>query len=375
MWEEFKHTLGMIGIRLTGKTMSMSLTLTLISMKMIGAGGVIGAPFMLAIPIGIAIAGFIDHLDHKFDLDKMTQRYRDEVGARLEKNPATVTSRDLQQVADGAADKALPANPVLKQAVDRIHARHTLSFLSTIAAGTIAVGTGFLLLPVISSTLALAGCLFATALISNGVIERAATRALHLNEPTLNDRIAHLDERRGKVKEYELFTLATEANVGLAQQIQEQSGKSFRQMDVPQKVDAMERFSRAWNIPQITEDFNLGVIRSAELSFALVGQSSGVPKQEAPRPIREQMQEFAEKGREMGRAAWMHLRVRNHKTGQEEDKLVICHPQTGCAVLDSQASEKLLPLFKKQQQDEQQERMSFAERYQEKSASSELSRN
>ncbi|MCI5049883.1 MAG: hypothetical protein MRY32_06090 [Rickettsiales bacterium] len=235
---------------------------------------------------------------------RLVQDYRDEIAAKLGKDPTQVGRSDLHEIAHGDRHTGLPPNPFFKQALDQ-NGRRSLVRMVTTAASLFATVGAFFMLPaeVLSyvvesfqglytgaglapSNLTVFSAMVASGTgmgIINSVLDRTAFAALDIDHDTANKCVRDIRRKVRKnkiVKEIDTFGVFVAIDPILHSTIEESFGKEYAKLTEVEQQHAMERYGSYYPIKEITRDLNTKQIEADELAFLSVGQHSGVPKKQ-----------------------------------------------------------------------------------------------
>ncbi len=291
--------------------------------------------FAGATAAGAAISAGFTVWDYAQERDRIRKQYELELSARTGKPYNEVTNKDL--------DAAGRNNAVIADALRRVRLKRNIKLAIGTLAVAAAIATGGALMTFIatsalglSSAAAVPGVIGAigTALSGEGVAalttslaagvpsaiagvsafmatEKAAERiieprfGLHepsirkvTKDPSLQDKLSlssqvsliqHLQKRVNPKKpntfisQEQVFKVFLKANPEAADRIRAENGNDFSKLSAEQRILVLQKAGKEVNIEQITADINNGAIRAQELAFIVQGESSGVPRKEAPR--------------------------------------------------------------------------------------------
>ena len=312
MFEYAIHEAKKIGAFVTGR-----------SAVSLGVGGTVAAGAMhaatgafIALPLGAGIMGYLTQMDHEYREQELTNFYREELAAKFGKDPKKIGISDLKTLAKGDASQGIEANPVMAEALKHNDKDRTLSIAvhAIAAAGTLALVAGAAFAGVPALALGLGAML--TCTVADMVLQKVAHDVLDMNTPIRQDHIQSLQKEladgnhvtRGQVLDTLLST-----NKGLAKQVEKSMGVSFSSLDAQEKEYAAGIIGPRFNLDQMTQDLNQGVLKPQELTFIAYGQHSGVEPKPAPVSIAEKARTAAHhmweasvhKAQEMGHKAKM----------------------------------------------------------------------
>lgn len=308
----------------------------------------IGLAFTNAsLPVAFLVVGFsgllqggVTWLKQHDAENQLVADYRDELSAKTGVEISKLTTKELRMVAYGDADKAIEANPVLAQAIERSSNRKFMSWSTTVAA---AFATMALFLPfltdiekvvepllnqakVVLDTYNLGFAIpkhpgiFTMMLVSgtgmgflNNVFERVTERVIGLNRRTAHEQIQEIRRDIDKnqiITPQQVFGVFVAIDPSLDQQIQAMFRRPYEKLNLEEQHDALLVFGRDLQTPllnhhtiaSLTRDLNNRQIEADELAFAVVNQNSGVPRLETPRPRgkpKSELQEFVQEVRQV----------------------------------------------------------------------------
>lgn len=272
--------------------------------------GVVGKQILgiYAAPVVVGASAMLSEWDHVHEKDKIREEYENEISARLGKPAAELKNKDLEKISE--------QNSAIGEAVKRSRWKRNLS----IAVNTVAIAGAFAIALTVAGAAAEAFTLGLIAKAAIGVAASAASflaiegslrplgeKKLGLREPSISKvtkdpsrqdelslpsqikYIEHLQSRVNPkkpetfVSQEQVFKVFIKANPQVAGQIRAENGNDFSKLSPEQRVLVLQKASKDINLEQMTADINNGVIRAQELAFLVQGETSGVPRKEAPR--------------------------------------------------------------------------------------------
>lgn len=272
--------------------------------------GVVGKQILgfYAAPVVVGASAMLSEWDHVHEKDKIREEYENEISARLGKPAADLKNKDLEKIGS--------QNAVISEAVKRSRWKRNLSM----AVNAVAIVGAFAVALTVAGAAAEAFALGLVAKAAVGVAASAASflaiegtlrplgeKKLGLREPSIGkvvknpDRqdelslpsqikyIEHLQSRVNQkkpetfVSQEQVFKVFLKANPEAASRIRAENGNDFGKLSPEQRVLVLQKAGKEIGLEQITADINNGAIRAQELAFLVQGESSGVPRKEAPR--------------------------------------------------------------------------------------------
>jgi hypothetical protein len=249
-----------------------------------GGGAIAGAGFSesiaLASTLGLmaAVSAGITQWEYGHERKQLRDFYKDEIAAKLGKDPKSVNDRDMDALAKGAGREA---NHTIAGMLRKLKRQRNVGIVvSTVAT----LGTyGIMHTPaIIATALPFLGSVIVGLSIYYAIkkpLHYLADKAFGLNKETTHDRIADIQKDRdaGKtISREQVISVFVAANPELSAFIKSQYGKEFDKLDVAHKLRITENIGKLVHIDELTDSLNLGHIRVAELAFAAEGQASGV---------------------------------------------------------------------------------------------------
>ncbi len=303
--------------------------------RLLTYAGILGAAWFMNIGVGAAsgfapviiggvliaasagLSAFKHYRNERFYEQRMINVFRDEVGTLLGKDPAIITVKDLEVVAQGNYNKGIKPNPVIKQALEKNGQKHLLHFVTTaFAAVTVfslisLTGIGIPeMVDQVKSTLlgseatlgaassAFSGFLQEWAAIStiglaigtvvsavNQVLDYAGERVFGIQHKSAYELISEIstEVNRGRsVSKEKVFEVFVAADPSLAYAIEERFGVSYHDMTIEEQHQAMLDYGDPREIATATQEVNGRHIQPEELAFVAVGQHSGIPRVDNP---------------------------------------------------------------------------------------------
>lgn len=249
--------------------------------------------------------------DHVHEKDKIREEYENEIATRLGKPAADLKNKDLEKVGE--------QNAVIGEAIKRSRWKRNLSItvnaITIVAAATAGIAAASFFMPgaaVGAAAIATKALIGAAASIPaflalEGTLRPLGEKKLGLREPSIGKvtrdpsrqdelsassqikYIEHLQSRVNQkkpetfVSQEQVFKVFLKANPEAADRIRAENGNDFGKLSAEQRILVLQKAGKEVNLEQITADINNGTIRAQELAFIVQGDSSGVPRKEAPR--------------------------------------------------------------------------------------------
>lgn len=364
MLDDLKHYAKYAGLWLTTRgVVSLAILTATVGLGMSGYF----AP-MIALPIGLAAATYMHYDRTHYLKTRVKNAYKLELAATLGKDPKEVTLEDMTRIAEGDKEAGIPANPVLQEQLTRIDKHKTLSNITSAASIGIAMvsflailGGGFehildswkgLIEPLANNLPVSNQAVFAAGKLASG-ISFASDYAIHhvgmgmmgLNERTTYDIVQDIKRlrRNGKtIAPEQVLEVFVSHDPALAQAIRDTFEAPYSALTKEQRASVLAVYDKKHLIADMTAKINAGRLSPNELSFAVVGQHSGVGERD-PNPHRH-----------------IHLFLPNiaAPTQTATTTITITHPPEGVKVEQTNQGEST-----RQSDDGSKEATSFVERY------------
>jgi len=319
-----------------------------------GIGADKGAKLLMGGTAGAApAAGLLALLsvwDHNHTKALLSKEYRNEIGSILGKEPESVTTHDMEKVAQ--------VNPVIGDAVRRSRWKRNLSIAVTslclVTAPILAAFVGpmiaGLILPGSSLALWAATALtgFLACVAGEHILGSVGSKRLGLEEPSLysikhnpsrqgnlsvSEQIHYLQElheHKKRITPEQVMTLFVTANQGLADHIIMQFGAPFSKLNDTQKLNVIEATEFTDQLQQIANSLNDGTLRAQELAFTVCGQTSGIlPFKTVALVPQEELQTAPEK-------SFTRTLEKSRSQNQSKQKMLIKNPQVSGVVANNQ---------------------------------------
>lgn len=255
--------------------------------------GTAGTAFgFVLIPSVVGLSAGLAQLEHQHHRTSLCDEFRDEIAARVGKNPKQVTNADMDAVAKGTDGQ--PGNEALHEALHHSRKeRNNMVMLSIISTFVAMAATKVLTDLMLGSGAGLAaglGLKMAVGITTYFAVKRPlhwlASKINGLDEPTVADKVAGIarDKDRGKeISQEKIFDVYLSANPELADQIKNDYGKEFKELSRHVRADVLNDYGSVIGLESLTASINAGMIKPTEIAFLAYGESSGV----APRPRAE----------------------------------------------------------------------------------------
>lgn len=261
----------------------------------------------VTLPIVVGASSLLSEWDHVHEKDRIREEYENEISARLGKPTVDLKNKDLEKMGQ--------QNAVIGEAIKRSRWKRNLSIginaITIVAAAAAGLAAANFLLPVGAALAAKAivgaAASIPTFLAIEGTLRHVGEKRLGLREPSISKvtknparqdelslpsqikYIEHLQARVNTkkpetyVSQEQVFKIFLKANSDVADRIKAENGNQFSKLSAEQKMLVLDKVGKEINLEQITADINNGAIRAQELAFMVQGESSGVPRREAPR--------------------------------------------------------------------------------------------
>lgn len=262
-------------------------------------GSTAGAAGLVTIGLAGAVSGMLSQMDYIHRKDNITEMYKDEMGARLNKPADKVTRDDLDTLAK--------ENKTLGEELKQIKRQRTfgigLSILATmaslgavkafaaisaatfgaggagagIAAATAGViGTGGL---GILGVLATMGVALASYNMVKKPLHHLADKLFDLDYKTTHDHVMHIQKKHlaGKtITPDQVLSVFVASNPQLAQMIERQTGQSYENLSEEKKHKVAQQMNEVLPLERIAHSVNAGGIKATEIAFLVDQQPSGI---------------------------------------------------------------------------------------------------
>lgn len=250
-------------------------------------GGSLAGIAGLGIAGGIS-AGFaeMDYLHQKRNLRDL---YAEEMGAKLGKDPKSVTVADMEELAK--------KNPILDEEIKRCKKQRNFAVPLAVVATLASFAMAVYALPLALTALSLPALgemsLLGSIALKTGVsmltyvavknpLQAIANKQFGLLDETANDRLVDIQYARHNgitITPEDLMPVMVKANPKLDDQIVSQFGGHFEELTPDKRALALNWVKSQVPLEVLAHNINSGVIKSTELLFASVGERSGVPPQ------------------------------------------------------------------------------------------------
>ena len=257
-------------------------------------------PFIV-LPMIAAVSAVNTQFMHAHNEEMLTHHYRDEIASVLHIKPSKVGIEQLYTVAYGNKAAGIPANPVLKHAlerndIDRMSSlvTHGASALLSISLASNILGDGSQINGAINKVAGdimpkLGVGMMAGALdfVVHSVLDFAASHVTGLNRPSVEERITDIRNEVGRgfnVSPERVFSLYVQADERLANDIQQTFHQPYDTLPSHMQERIVDMYDRNFSVKEKTRYINERRMSASELAFTVEGQASGIPLT-APRPI------------------------------------------------------------------------------------------
>ena len=297
----------------------------------------------VGLTLGVPVTAMLATMSHTHTEKLVLDRYRSEIAAELKKSPHDVTMNDLRIAANGSEKDNIPGNRTLHEALLRNDRRRTIALAANILSAVLTLGLvalapemGFATeelrqlpahifssLPVLSSFATRFGLAAVAGVASFGldvVFKGLGNGMFGYDSPSLNLRIADIakGQRHGiTVQPEQLMGLIVDANPVISSEIQKKYGLNYYKLPPEVKRDVLKKYDAAFEISDMVEGLNLGLLPASELAFTIEGVRSG-----AHPPVRSLLEAY-QRDREAGvitGPAPLHDHVYEHIPGYEQAK-------------------------------------------------------
>jgi hypothetical protein len=260
------------------------------------------------------VSGYLVQKDFLHRREKLVDRYREEIGALIQKAPDKVTEQDVELIARGDFKRGIEANPAIRKELKNSWLERNVGVIlsAVVAAATFlliqnfdpgqlhALSHGSDLFSAAFAHTSTSGILefigkAAGGLAINGLagfatyhtiktpLHMLASDVLGIEENTVNERITTIKRTLGhghEVKPEQVLSVFIQAHQDVAEQIKAEYGKKFDDMSPAEHKKILTMMQSYMDINGLTEDINKGRMRPEELAFISFGQKSGVGKHE-----------------------------------------------------------------------------------------------
>lgn len=290
----------------------------LIAVALFGAGLAhleFGPAAFLALPLITGFQAFMDYRKEQNARYDLLNNYREEVAVKLGIDPKGVTVKDVEMLVNGNVEMGIDPNPILAEAWQRTGKSLRMRLVTTAIAGFAALGlvlgTPFAqdvqsIVHTVTSDnpfglaftytgLTLTGGLVLQTI--NRVLDAVGAMVLGINKSTVQDHIRMLDKQlqRGQMLTREqVMSVFVAADAGLAERIEYYYGKPYDRLPPTYQRHAALHLGAECGVEEMTYDLNFGYVKTQELAFAAVGQSSGVQPMRHPEHRHEETEKTQE---------------------------------------------------------------------------------
>ncbi len=297
--------------------------------------GVWYATGLLGLGSGIGLQAYLNHKDYEHEIEQLASIYEKEISAYTGKNRNEVGLDDLKLVAEQV--------PALQEHLDKQKTSRNVKtgiWIAAAAVGFIGAASLFTLLPAVTGFVAAsAGVKVLAGLgglaifsLSRPIVEKVANKSFNLNEPTAIDIIKSLEWTRTKnqkISQAQVMEVYLASMPQLSENIQQNFGKSFAQLDVVQQQHIIMQYGPHVMLNEVTQAINDNRLNARELAFTVSGQRSGayadtsysVQFKEGLSTVREKAKDIHQNVTQAGQNA-MNT-VRNFVSKKEVDEALI----------------------------------------------------
>ncbi len=243
-------------------------------------GKIIG---LLGVGLAAGVSASFAQMDYLHQKSNIKNFYKAELGAKLHKDPKTVTVADMEKISNDI--------PILDEELKRARKQRNFSVplavvatLASFAAATIAVPAIVAALE-LPALVGLAGIMvkatvsLVTYFAVKTPLQMIGSKKLGLYEETANDRIFNLKCARKKgfsVTPEQVLGVFTKAHPELDAAITAAAGKPYDQLGPAQKHAVTGQLEERIPLQALADGINSGAMKTTELAFVVSGQSSGV---------------------------------------------------------------------------------------------------
>ncbi len=220
--------------------------------------------------------------------------YREEIAAKLGKNPAQITKKDMDAVAE--------TNPVLNEELQKLKRDRNLGIAVTVFSILCALPIAFAVMQ-LPAMVALSGFANFAAKVAVGFVchklveypvEAAGKKMFEMEGHSTHERIEDLIKERDAgvtLSKEQVLGVFVSARPALSQAVKQSFGEEYDKLDLRKKQAVFQLFEQHPDLQhsmKMLQDFTAGIngnnIRVSELAFAAVGQRSGVAPDPNPKP-------------------------------------------------------------------------------------------
>jgi len=243
--------------------------------------GAIGGKIAGVVGLGLAaaVSASFTQMDYIHKKNNLTDLYRDDIAARLGKEPGKVTVDDLEAEAEH--------NRTIKAELQRAKKQRNFGVPLAVVATLASFALVLVALPAALTALSIpaltgiGGFLIKAAVSMAGYyavktpLQKWGNDRFGLLSETPNDRIFEIQRAREQgetVTPEQVLGVFAKANEKVDALIAERMGKPFDQLTPEERTQAVQALGDTLPLMKLTEDLNTGKVRATQLAFAAEGE-------------------------------------------------------------------------------------------------------
>jgi hypothetical protein len=247
-----------------------------------GATAAGGASYFSILGIGVAsaVSVLVEEFGYMHRRDRMREFYREEIGAQVKKDPAQITTRDMDIVIKGDANSNINPHRVMDSYLAKQRTKRNVGVVVTATAllttlTLLSFVGGFSAAPILAKML-IGGACFK---MIEAPLDWVANKVFNLEKPTAHEHILNIakDHRRGNgISKEQVLEVFVAANPEMDRFIESQYGQPYERLGAAAKVHAAEEMAKYIPLEKLVNDINHGHVKASELAFTVEGDMSGV---------------------------------------------------------------------------------------------------